>query len=1031
MSIIPKILIDQIKNKNAVLFLGSGASIGAKSNNGTNILSTQELADAIANKFLGANYLGKQLNYVSELAISESSLFDFQSFIHDKFAQYYPASFHDKIALFPWNNIFTTNYDLIIERAYKSCNDKVQELFPVVKNTPQTQFPSGDKTLPYYKLHGCINHINDADCPLIFTPDQYVTHKNKRERLFSRFEELSYDYPILFVGHSLSDIDIRYYLQLLDTLKSAKPMSFLVAPAITPEEERLWSSKRITCIKLTFENFLNEIEKEIDTTHRKLASFTMKLDLPIYQKFVVDISNVKPTENLIAFINNDIDYIHRGISAPATDPKSFYKGYFENWDPIIKNLDVKRSISDAMLFEIFLEEPQHNSDGFYFYLLKGNAGSGKSVLLRRIAFEAGNEIDRLCIVYKAYVKPNFDELFELNNFVKERIYVFIDNISSIKNELVVLIEKIRKSKLPITIIGCERLNVWNTECKEIHPYLTDDYHVKYLNDREISELLILLEKHNALGALEFKTKPERIITLKEKAGRELLVALYEATNSKPFEEIIYDEYTRISNPTAQSLYLTVSVLHRIGAEARAGLISRVHGISFHEFKERLFQPLEYIVFDRNNPKLHDYVYLTRHKQVAEMIFTTVLKTPQERFDEYVSIIKNLNIDYESDRIAFFAMTNGRQLSNLFPDPIMARNFYDIAIENNPNEKIIFQHRAIYEMNVPGGNLVAAERYLHQAKEPGEINNIIDHSLAELTLKKAERAKYTNEFNTYIDEVITLCSSLISKFPTQTHAYHTILKAINLKLERVMDKLDNPSIERMMKDAEKYFSLAKQYDPSNQYILEAESKLNEILDKKNNALSILQKTFDTHRSSPFICLRYCNLLETTGQSEDAIAVVKESLNYNPHDKDLNFKLAELLGKSTKANIEEILHYLRRSFTKGDSRFTAQFWYARALYLNNQLVDSKEMFREIETAKLDPTIKRAPRGTIKQQNKLIVFEGTIFKLFYNYGFVKRNKYGDTIYFNTNDIDDFYLKTNQAVTFNIAFNFKGPIAINLKIK
>ncbi|HXD92658.1 MAG TPA: SIR2 family protein, partial [Bacteroidia bacterium] len=799
-NLIPKNLIEQIKSKNTILFLGSGASIGAASTKKIKIPSAQELADAIATEYLGENYIGKPLNYVSELAINERNILEFQSFIYDIFSDFGPAEFHKKIPLFPWNNIFTTNYDLIIEKAYQLCNERVQDLYSLYKNTPQTQIPRGEKTLQYLKLHGCINHINDIDCPLIFTPDQYVTHHNNRERLFARFQELSADYPILFVGHSLSDSDIRFYLQQLESLKSAKPMSYLVAPGITPEEERLWSAKRITCIKLTFKDFLEQLEKSIDVTQRKLASFKIKTELPIFEKFSVNVNDVKPTENLISFINNDIDFVSRDIASQTIDPKSFYKGYFENWDPIIKNLDVKRSISDAILFEVFLEEQEHSSDEFYFYLIKGNAGSGKSVLLRRIAFEASAELSRICIVYRNYVKPSFDEIFELHSFLKERIYIFIDNISSVKSELILLMDKIKKSKLPVTIIGCERINIWNTDCKEIFPYLTEEYHIKYLNDKEITELLILLEKHKALGALEFKTPDERITALREKAGRELLVALYEATSSKPFEEIIYDEYRRISNPVAQSLYLTVSVMHRLGAEARAGLISRVHGISFHEFKEKLFEPLEYIVFDRNNPRLHDFVYLTRHKQVAEMIFTMVLKTPQERFDEYVRIITHLNIDYASDKIAFFSMTNGKQLANLFPDPLMARNFYDIAIKSNPNEKMLYQHRAIYEMNVPGGNLVLAERYLHEAKEPGEVNAIVDHSLAELTLKKADRAKYDNEFSTHIDEVLSLCKALIAKYPSQTHAYHTILKAINMKLERGLNKLDGPSIERILREA---------------------------------------------------------------------------------------------------------------------------------------------------------------------------------------------------------------------------------------
>ncbi len=1028
---IPKALIEQIKSKNVVLFLGSGASIGAKSSNGSNILSTQELADAISNKYLGQNYIGKQLNYVSELAINESNLFEFQSFIYDIFEKFNPAEFHKKISLFPWNNIFTTNYDLIIERAYLSCRERVQELFPIYKNTPQTQIPKSEKTLQYYKLHGCINHISDNECPLIFTTDQYISYKKNRDRLFTRFQELSSDYPILFIGHSLSDPDIRFYLQQIESLQSAKPMSYLVAPAITPEEDRLWSAKRITCIKMTFNNFLEELEKEIDINQRRLASFIIKSELPIFEKFVMDVNVIKPTENLISFINSDIDYVNRDIASKTTDPKSFYKGYFENWDPIVKNLDVKRSISDAILFEVFLEEQEHISSELYFYLIKGNAGSGKSVLLRRVAYEAANELNRICIVYKNYIKPSFDQLLELYSFIKERIYIFIDNVSSLKNELIFLMEKIRKNKLPITIIGCERINIWNTECKEIQPYLTDDYHVKYLNDKEITELLFLLEKHNSLGALEFKSSEERLILLREKAGRELLVALYEATNSKPFEEIIYDEYRRISSPIAQSLYLTVSVMHRLGAEARAGLISRVHGISFHEFKEKFFKPLEYIVFDRSNPRLNDFVYLTRHKQVAEMIFTTVLKTPQERFDEYVRIITHLNIDFESDRIAFFAMTNGKQISSLFPDLIMARNFYDIAIKNNPNEKIIYQHRAIYEMSTNGGNLILAEKYLNEAKEPGEINPLIDHSLAELSLRKAERSKYENEFTSHIDDVVALCKALIGKFPDQTYPYHTILKAINLKLERVLSKLDNPSIERMLKDAEKYYQLARQIDPNNQYINEAESKLNELINNESSALNILKRTYELHKSSPFICLRYCNLLESTGDNETAINVMKEALNLNPHDKDLNFKLAELLSKSSKAEITEVLHYLRRSFTKGDSRFNTQFWYARGLYLNNQIQESKELFSEISKAKIDPSIKWTPKGRIKLNNKIQYFEGEIFKLSFNYGFIKRNKTGDTIFFNSNEVNESLLKRGQPVQFIIAFNFKGPIAINIKPK
>jgi len=45
---IPKNLIEQIKSKNTILFLGSGASIGATTSKKEKIPSAQELADVIA-----------------------------------------------------------------------------------------------------------------------------------------------------------------------------------------------------------------------------------------------------------------------------------------------------------------------------------------------------------------------------------------------------------------------------------------------------------------------------------------------------------------------------------------------------------------------------------------------------------------------------------------------------------------------------------------------------------------------------------------------------------------------------------------------------------------------------------------------------------------------------------------------------------------------------------------------------------------------------------------------------------------------
>lgn len=1026
---LPKTLIESVKSKNLILFLGAGASYGAKHPKDKSIPKGQELADLIASKFLGHHYLNKPLSQVSELAINESSLFDVQSYIHELLHEFEPSDYHLRISEFPWNTIFTTNYDNIIESAYRKNKAKVQFLHPIVRNTPYSQLPKDEKALYYYKLHGCLSVINDLTLPLILTIDQFVDYENGRESLFKRLEELAYNYPIVFVGYSIADTNIRYILQKIEKLKGAKPMYYIVSPTITAEEERYWSSRRFTIFKQSFEEFLTELDKSIDKNQRILGSITPRDGYPIFNRFKVDKSEIKPTSGFIHFIENDIDYVHRDIQSNNTDPKSFYKGYFENWDPIIKNLDVKRGMSEGLLYEIFLNEIQHISSDTFLYLVQGNAGSGKSVLLKRIAFEAATEIDRTCIFLRKYSKASIDQISELYNYLKERIYLFVDNIAESKNDIIRLLQKASKLNIPLTIIGAERSNIWNTECEELSEFLSDSYTLKYLSDKEITELLILLEKHNSLGALKFKNDYERKSLFKEKAGSELLVALYEATNSKPFEEIIFDEYNSIGNPIAQSLYLTVSILHRLGAEARAGLISRVHGISFSEFREKLFKPLEYIVFDRKNPKINDYVYLTRHKQVAEFIFSLVLQSPQERFDKYVEVLTDLNLDFESDRIAYMTMTNSKHLINIFPDPRMIRQFYDHAEDLTLDRNKLLQQRAIFEMNALGGSVVVAERLLREAGK--EIDDpTIEHSLAELFLKKAENARYDNEFFTNIEEVISRCNKILKGNKNSIHPYHTILKAILLKLKKIVKNSDDSTLQKTLKDAEKYFSLAKQVDAEDAFILETESTFNEIINDMPNAKQLLKSAFEKNKSSTFIVLRYANFLEREKNVDDALESVKNSIQMNPHDRDLNFKFAELLMLKPASTIEEVLHYLRRSFTQGDTRYNAQFLYARGLFINGQQDEARNYFNKLSSVRISPHIKNTPRATIQENGKDVEYYGEITSFYYSYGTITRDKFGDKIFFKTLENDESIrgLKNRQRVKFNIAFNYKGAIAINI---
>ena len=67
---LPKNLIDQVRQGRAVLFLGAGASLGARTADDNVPPLGDELRNRIAEQFLKQDYSSENLAWVSELAIS-------------------------------------------------------------------------------------------------------------------------------------------------------------------------------------------------------------------------------------------------------------------------------------------------------------------------------------------------------------------------------------------------------------------------------------------------------------------------------------------------------------------------------------------------------------------------------------------------------------------------------------------------------------------------------------------------------------------------------------------------------------------------------------------------------------------------------------------------------------------------------------------------------------------------------------------------------------------------------------------------
>ena len=1031
---LPANLLQSIESGNIVLVLGAGASIGASSPAGTPAPTGPQLAGMIANKFLGGQHAGDSLPIVSELAISESDLYTLQEYIRTIFHELQPASFHSLLPTFKWAGLATTNYDLVIERAYSQCRNRAQALVPLIKNGDRVEeHLRSSQSVMLLKLHGCITRTSDSSAPLILSVDQYVTHRRGRDRVFDHLKNLSYEHPLVFVGHSLQDPDIRQLLLEMGT-SDQRPRYYIVTPQVTGPERRLWESRRITPLEGSFEDFLETLDEKVNSVFRGIVPSPIITDLPISERFVIRDPGL--TSNCLEFLENDVDYIRHGMAIEDLDPRLFYRGFNPHWAAVERDLDVRRDIEDTILSDAILVD--ETDKGSHLFAIKGHAGSGKSVLLQRVAWEAAMSFNKLCLYLRPHGQLSFDAVRELSRVIDDRIYLFIDDVGEQAGQTLQMIKQARGSSLALTICTAERINEWNMSCEDLEPYLDDDFEVGYLSPKEIDRLLELLAEHHALFRLEQASQDERRTAFVERAGRQLLVALHEATLGKPFEDIIADEFAEIQPDHARLTYLGICFLNRFDVPVRAGIISRVYGVRFTDFEERYFQPLEGLVFSRFDRRTRDYVYLTRHPHIADIVVNRVLGNASDRLDMYIRMINAMNIDYDADRIAYRKLIRGRFVLETFPDHQMSEVVYSVAQEKVGEDPYLLHQMSIYEMNRANGNLNKAADYLARARVLEPLNRTVTHSLAELQLRRAESARSILEFHTHLREAQILARTLSGSFAVDSHGFHTLAKVHIAKLRKQMegdvDRLGELEFSEAIREGEETIQQGLQKFPGDPYLLSAEAEWANLLSDNNRAIVALRAAFQANVHNSFIAVRLAKLLMKIEDIGEAMKVYKAAIDSGVNDKQVHFNYAKLLIDGSHGDMTEIEYHLRRAFTEGDSNLEAQFWYARQLYINGRIGDAEKRFSELRRLPVNPTIKRAIRGIILDDGLEKRFTGRVEKKEVDYGFVMRDGTADRVFLHIKNIEEVVwvdLHRATRIAFSLGFNFWGAAATNVTLE
>lgn len=1028
-------LINEVREGRVVLVLGAGASIGAKREDGTPVPSTEELARALSARFLDNSGPTNDLSWISELAISASGLSIVQDFIAEQFSDLILAPHHFLLPNFRWRGIATTNYDRVIERSYETAPNRIQQVVPFLHNDDSVDGKLRDPSyVGLLKLHGCITRTHDEQLPLILTVDQYVTHRKNRIRLFQMLEEWAKENTLVFIGHSLRDFDLRILLIDLVSKLGGHPRFYIVRPGVDVIERDLWAKKSISVIDMEYGEFLSKLDSKISRHLRPLLK-RLETDHPIRKHFT---TLSPPSRTLLESLQYDWEYVHAGMVIEQGEPKEFYSGFSMGWYPIQTELDVRRRLSSQLIEDVFLRSEEDRPTTVELYLVKAEAGAGKSVALRRTAWDAAIHAGAMVMFVRSARLPEPQVIEELASSTGQRIFVFVENPATDTVGLVRLLSEARKRRIRATFITAERINEWNVRCESLENYLSGEHVLEPLNESEISDLVDLLEKHHALGArLERFNRAERIEEFVKQAERQLLVALHVATHGKPFEDILLDEYRRIMPPEAQRLYLTVCVLNRLKVPVRAGVISRIHDIPFEEFKQKLFKPLEHVVHSVRLP-WGDMAYRTRHSEIAEIVFQRVLLEPVDRYDQIARILQALNPMYSTDAIALRGLLRARHVAELFPSYEHAAALYQAAVNILGEDDVyLLQQRANYERIRANGNLELATTLLIKAKDLKPRDESVLHTLAEVFRKRADNSTETLERRRYRTEAKALLHRMSLNGPSSKFAVSSRAK---IAIDSVADVLKEGNsterdIDEAVREAEKEIAEASQRYPGDPYIGGLEAELGRVLADDQRTYNALEKAIRANPRDPFIARRFAIFLINRQDVDAAKKVISNALRSNRGDKRLNYMYAEIERQHTlEYDLVDLVSHYRRAFTRWDTNYESQFWFARfgwELNTNDSKAEAKEVFRHLREAPVPHSERLGIRDVIRTTGHSTGFLGTVVRVESTHGFIRLDKSGDWIFFHKDDVEGNVwadLASERRVGFNLGFSLGGPRAINV---
>lgn len=282
-------MADALAEKHAALMVGSGFSKNAEKMAVTEkwFMNWKELSDVFYDALYGdVEVPGKEYNSSLRMAQEVEIMYGrpkLEKILKDAVPdlEYAPSDLYVKLMELPWKDVFTTNYDTLLERAA----DKVTSRRYHVVNCQEDLVNSNDEPR-ILKLHGSF----PSHRPFIITEEDYRTYPVKFAALVNTVQQSMLENIFCMLGFSCEDPNfIKWIGWIHDNLgKSSSQRIYMVSVEHIAEAKRkMLFERNISVIDLQefwpeksigerIDSFLDELKVGVDEKERKNSWFDIK-----------------------------------------------------------------------------------------------------------------------------------------------------------------------------------------------------------------------------------------------------------------------------------------------------------------------------------------------------------------------------------------------------------------------------------------------------------------------------------------------------------------------------------------------------------------------------------------------------------------------------------------------------------------------------------------------------------------------------------------------------------------------------------